>query len=233
MLFNSGVEAYMKNRPINRKEFIGALGKIGVGTCLCAAAAGMRAAFGNQAPPLKSSQTAPSTKAVAETKPGDKTVERAAKRMEFGDGWVKRFFDVMDQTVDQATRTKLMTENGKACFIAYAGPRKQHPDPDALEKFSQWIVQNGKEKGYSVEGKVISFEFVGSAETGQASPEGICLCPMVEAQTAGKISPTYCLCSVGYVREMHERILGRPVDVELVDSVLRGGKRCKFKMTVV
>jgi predicted hydrocarbon binding protein len=97
---------------------------------------------------------------------------------------------------------------------------------------SNWI-HSGKERGYSIEGKAFAFEFVGSAETGQASPESICLCPMAEAQAAGKISPTYCLCSVGYVKEMHERILGRPVEVELVDSVLWGGKRCKFKMTVV
>jgi hypothetical protein len=31
---------------------------------------------------------------------------------------------------------------------------------------------------------------------------------------------------------MHERMLGRPIEVELVDSVLRGGNRCKFHMTV-
>jgi len=207
----------MRNKTINRKEFIGAIGKMGIGTCMCTAAAGMRAAFGSQ---------------TTQTKPGDKTVERAAKRMEFGDIWVKRFFDVLDKTVDEATRTKLMMENGKACFIDYAGPSKQKPGPDALDRFTKWVVKNGKEKGYSIEGKVISFEFTSSAETGQASPESICLCSMGEAQTAGKISPTYCLCSVGYVREMHERILGRPVQVELVDSVLRGGKRCQFRMTV-
>jgi hypothetical protein len=217
MLIDIAKEAPMKNKPINRKEFIGALGKMSIGTCMCAAASGMRAAFGSQ---------------TSQTNPGDKTVERAAKRMEFGDSWVKRFFDVMDQTLDEATRTKLMMENGKVCFTDYAGPSKQQPGPDAFERFTKWIVKSGKEKGYSIEGKVISFEFVGSAETGQASPEGICLCPMGEAQTAGKISPTYCHCSVGYVREMHERILGRPVEVELVDSVLRGGRRCKFRMRV-
>lgn len=207
----------MKNKSINRKEFIGALGKISFGTCMCAAASGMRAAFGSQ---------------TSQTKPGDKTVERAAKRMEFGDLWVKRFFDVLDRTVDETTRKKLMMENGKACYIDYAGPSKQQPGPDALERFTKWIEKNGKNKGYSVEGKVISFEFVSSAETGQESPEGICLCSMGEAQTAGKFSSTFCLCSVGYVKEMHERVLGRPVEVELADSILRGGKRCKFKMTV-
>jgi hypothetical protein len=207
----------MTHKPIKRKEFLATLAKVGAGTCACAAATGMRAAFG--------AQTAPA-------KPGDKTVERAAKRMEFGDAWVRRFFEAVDGTLDEASRRRLMVANGKSCFAAYAGPPKKQPGPDALEKFTAWIAAQGKEKGYSIEGKVISFEFVGSAETGQASPEKLCLCPMAEAQKPGQISPTYCLCSVGYVKEMHERILGRPVEVELVDSVLRGGSRCKFRMTV-
>jgi hypothetical protein len=207
----------MDHRPLRRKEFLAALGKGSV--CMCAAAAGMRAAFAGQ------TQTpAP--------KPGDKTVERAAKRMEFVDGWVRRFFATLDKTVDEASRRKLMVANGRSCFAAYAGPPKKTPGPDALEKFKAWIAQQGKARGYSFEGNVISFEFIGSAETGQASPENVCLCPTAEAQKAGELSPTYCLCSVGYVQEMHERMLGRPVEVALVDSVLRGGKRCKFRMTV-
>jgi len=205
----------MEHHPLKRKDFLATLGK--AGACMCAAAAGMRTAVAGQA---------------AAAKPGEKTVERAAKRMEFGDGWVRRFFESVDATLDEASRRKLMTANGKSCFAAYAGPPKKQPTPDAVEKFIAWIGQQGKDKGYAIDGKVISFEFVGSAETGQASPEGICLCPMAEAQKAGAFSPTFCLCSVGYVQEMHERMLGRPVNVELVDSVLRGGKRCKFRLTI-
>jgi hypothetical protein len=207
----------MIHKPIGRKAFLATLGKAGAGACMCAAAAGMRAAFAGQ---------------TAATKPGEKTDARAAKRMEFADGWVRRFFEAMDKTLDEASRQRLMLANGRSCFAASAGPQKKQPDPDAFAKFTAWIAAQGKEKGYSIDGKVISFEFVGSAETGQASPERICLCPMAEAQKAGQISPTYCLCSVGYVKEMHERMLGRPVEVELVDSVLRGGNRCKFHMTV-
>jgi hypothetical protein len=133
----NNMEADMNNKPINRKEFIGTLGKIGIGTCMCAAAASMRAAFGGEAAAPKSLQTEQTAKPVVETKPGDKTVERAAKRMEFGDSWIKRFFDAMDQTLDEASRKKLMTENGKACFIAYAGPRKQKPGPDAFDRFTK------------------------------------------------------------------------------------------------
>jgi hypothetical protein len=223
----------MTHRLINRKQFLATLGKVGAGTCMCAAAAGMHAAFGGQTSTAKPAQTPPPPKAIDQTKPGDTTLERAAKRMEFGDGWLQRFFGAIDQTLDEPARERLMTANGRACFASYAGPPKKQPGPDALEKFTAWIAKQGKDKGYALDGKVITFEFVGSAETGQTSPEAVCLCPMAEAQKPGTISRTYCLCSVGYVKEMHERILGRPVEVELVDSVLRGGRRCKFRMTVV
>lgn len=206
----------MTQRPLTRKEFLSTVGK--AGGCACAAAAGMGTALAGQT-------TAP-------TKPGDKSVERAAKRMEFADGWLRRFFETMDQTLDERDRRRLMTANGRACFAAYAGPPKQKPAPDAVAKFMAWVGEKGKERGYGLDGNVVTFEFVGSAETGQASPESVCLCPVAEAQKSGQLSPTYCICSVGYVKELHERMLGRPVEVELADSVLRGGKRCKFRLTV-
>ncbi len=219
----------MITKPINRKEFLTSLGKLGAG-CMCAAAAGMGAALGAQESP-KPAQTTPAP-APAATKPGDKTVEREAKRMEFGDGWVRRFFDVVDQTLDEGGRKKLMMANGKSCFSEYAGPNQHHPGPDAVDRFKAWVAKEGKARGYAIDGNVVSFEYTSSAETGQASPDSVCLCPMVEAQKAGKFSRTYCYCSVGYVKEMHERILGRPVEVELVDAVLWGGKRCRFRFTV-
>ena len=222
----------MNDNPINRKEFMARIGRLGAGACMCAAAAGMGAAFGGQTSAQKPADASAAQEALDRTKPGEKTVARAAKRMEFGDGWLGRFFDAVDGTLDEGSRKKLMMANGKACFSAYAGPPKEQPGPDAVEKFMRSVASHGKDRGYSIDGKTISYEFVGSAETGQASPETICLCPMAEAQTPGKFSPTYCLCSLGYVKEMHERRLGRPVEVELVDSVLRGGKRCKFKMTI-
>jgi hypothetical protein len=220
----------MAGEKLDRKQFIAALGRAGAGVCMCAAVGGMRAALGAELPAPKSAAAADTTRDIDRTKPGDRTVERAAKRMEFADGWVQRFFTAVDATLDEPTRRRLMEANGKSCYVAYAGPPRR--EPVTLEHFKDWIAQHGQERGYSVEGRVISFEYLSSAETHEASPERLCLCPMVEVQSVGKISPTYCHCSVGYVREMHERMLGRPVQVELVDSVLRGGKRCRFRMTV-
>jgi Family of unknown function (DUF6144) len=167
-----------------------------------------------------------------QAKPGDATPERAVKRMEFADHWVKRFFDVLDQTIDAESRRKLMMANGKTCFREWIQETKQEIKPINFEQWAEKAANDPKREGLRVEGNIIYFQFTGSAETGQESPEGICLCPMVESKPAG-MSPTYCLCSVGYVQEMHELRFGRKAEVELLDSVLRGGKRCQFKITVV
>jgi hypothetical protein len=221
----------MKEKTMDRKEFLTSVGRTGV--CLCAAAAGMASALSGAVPDEKAAEKEAPPKPGKETEPGEKSVERAAKRMEFGDGWVKRFMEVIEQNLDEKTRGKLMEANGKACYIAYAGEGQKRATPISFERFVDWIAKKGKDQGYSVVGNDVFSEYTSSAETGKPSPENICLCPMVEAQAAGKIPAFYCLCSIGYVREMHEQMLGRPVEVQLVDSVLRGGKRCKFKINLV
>jgi hypothetical protein len=152
--------------------------------------------------------------------------------MEFVDGWVPRFFRVVDEQLDEPTRRRLMAANGKACFCAWAPDAKRRPEPASPERIEQWVKERGPTSGYSMKDGVVAFEYVGSAETGQAAPEGVCLCPAVEAQSAATMSPTYCWCSVGYVKEMHERIFGRPVDVELTQAVLTGHPRCRFRITL-
>jgi len=208
----------MNRGTMDRKSFLRSLGKAAAcaGACACAAAGGLRAALALE---------------PGQAKPGDKTPERAVKRMEFSDAWVKRFLDVMDQTLDAASRTKLMMANGRTCYRDWIRDSKQET---RQVDFAAWAerAKAANRDDLKVEGNVIYFQYQSSAETGQASPEGVCLCPMVESKPAG-LSPTYCLCSVGYVKEMHELRFGRKAEVELLDSVLRGGKRCKFKVTVL
>jgi hypothetical protein len=91
----------MKSHIMNRKAFLNTSGKMGACTCLCAASSSVHTSLfqeGNQ------------------TRPGEKTMERAVKRMEYADHWVKRFFDVMDRTLDEETRKRLMMANGIACY---------------------------------------------------------------------------------------------------------------------
>ena len=57
-----------------------------------------------------------------------------------------------------------------------------------------------------------------------------CTCPLVKE---GLTSGAQCDCTLGWQRETYSAILGRPVDGAVEESILRGDKRCVFRMTVL
>jgi predicted hydrocarbon binding protein len=46
----------------------------------------------------------------------------------------------------------------------------------------------------------------------------------------GDMPDSYCYCSVGWVKEMFEQALERPVEVRLEASVLRGDEACQLRV---
>lgn len=57
-----------------------------------------------------------------------------------------------------------------------------------------------------------------------------CSCPMVKE---GVTPPSFCDCTLGWQAEAYSTILGRPVTAELEESILRGGKRCVYRIRVI
>jgi hypothetical protein len=57
-----------------------------------------------------------------------------------------------------------------------------------------------------------------------------CSCPMVKI---GVTPGSFCDCTLGWQEEAYGEILGRPVKAELEESILRGGKRCVYRIRVV
>jgi len=57
-----------------------------------------------------------------------------------------------------------------------------------------------------------------------------CHCPRVREAVNDNllISSTYCYCGAGFYKGIWEEILQRPVEVEVLESVLSGGDVCKF-----
>jgi hypothetical protein len=58
-----------------------------------------------------------------------------------------------------------------------------------------------------------------------------CHCPWVKESLLGgqvRVSPTFCLCSVGFVKKPWEVIFGEPLHTDLLESVLTGGLQCRF-----
>jgi hypothetical protein len=213
----------MKDQVMSRKNFLTGIGK----ACACSCAGAM-------------SSTLYSAAAQSTAGPNEKRAEsalvkkpRSQERIEFAEKWVQRFFIVLDTNLDEPVRRNILMANGKACFLAWQKETNREPRTEAitLERFAQRV--NGQtSSGYKVEGNVIHFQYSKAAETGQSAPENHCLCPMVESKPAG-LSPTFCLCSLGYVKEMHEQLFKKNVEVALVSSVLRGDARCRFRITVV
>jgi len=206
----------MDSPAVTRKEFLSCVGKVGAGSCLCGMFGGIEAAIAGEPPP----------KTPAKSADG-----RAKKRIEFAEQWVRRFMDVIDETLDEKTKTKLMMANGKVCHREYLKSIGREISPVPFEKWAARVKERGTDGSIQVEGRTIYFQYLTSAETGLPSAEGACLCSLVETKPAG-LSPTYCLCSLGYVKDIFDQSLGTNVKIELVDSALKGGKRCKFKITV-
>lgn len=58
-----------------------------------------------------------------------------------------------------------------------------------------------------------------------------CFCALVKELPEGEtLSPTYCHCSKAFVRAMWEATLGRPVEVDLVESAISGAAECRFQI---
>ncbi|MEE9443953.1 MAG: DUF6144 family protein [candidate division Zixibacteria bacterium] len=163
---------------------------------------------------------------------GNKGMPRSETRIKFAEEWVKQFFDILDNSLDEETRNKVIMAKGKACYRNWIKKSGQKIKRKTLEEYKTWVEENVTNDSVRIEGNTIYFQYMSAAETGLPSDEGQCLCPFVETLPEG-LSDSYCLCSVGYVKEWHELLLGKEVEVELLESVLRGGKRCKFKITVL
>lgn len=57
-----------------------------------------------------------------------------------------------------------------------------------------------------------------------------CYCPVIGKIPVGKISPTFCNCSRGWVKELLEVAIEKPVEVIIDEAVTKGDNRCKLRV---
>jgi len=210
---------------MDRKQFLGrslqVVAGVGLG-CPCLASA----AEASQAPAGASAGT---PAACPPSAPGYPHASSFEKRAEFGKKWVGRFMRVIDERLDEKTRWAVMEANGRACAMGAYGP----PDPAKtipLDEFVSRVAQYVGPENARREGDVVYFNYKQNPD-GLRLSDGYCLCPLVEDGPAD-LSGTYCHCSVGYVAYLFEKNVGKPVRVELLESVRRGGKACRIAVHV-
>ncbi len=67
-----------------------------------------------------------------------------------------------------------------------------------------------------------------AATTPAEKARAYCFCPIIRERLDAGMPPAFCNCGAGWFRQQWEGATGRPVQIEIVESLLRGDERCTF-----
>jgi predicted hydrocarbon binding protein len=140
--------------------------------------------------------------------------------------WVKCAMERLDALVDERTRFQIMENCGYKC--AEVNKRVIERAKARLKKYSNIEDFLEAEQRNPIKGTSLVRE--GNTLYQFHKPQSLrmkCYCSLVNSAEE-KISPTYCHCSKGFVKKLWESILERPVNVDLIQSVMSGANECKF-----
>ncbi|UCE09653.1 MAG: hypothetical protein JSW61_11855 [Candidatus Thorarchaeota archaeon] len=154
--------------------------------------------------------------------------------------WIKSAMDRLDSLCDDKTRNEIMVET---CPHTYPKTRikKMRAEFKRTGNLDDLIEVMRKDKSWgggsfydypTREGNIVyvtkvpydpkAFE---KATTDEERRLAYCHCSLVK-RSKEQISPTFCCCSGGWVKQLWEGILEQPVEVELTESLLKGDDRC-------
>jgi len=117
-------------------------------------------------------------------------------------------------------------------------PYKQLNDEQIDFMVSEGMGMAGKLEGNTITAVKIPKDFHAWYE---ATDENLrkshyCHCPrireFIETGEASTLPKEYCLCGAGFYRHMWEFILERDVQVEVTESVIHGGSRCRIQIDI-
>jgi len=144
--------------------------------------------------------------------------------------WVKGAMDRLDALVDERTRIQIMENCGYKCAEMNSeaiekakAKRKKYKNADEFLEAEQ---QNPTEGTRLVRKGDVLYQFYTPRSFGVK-----CYCSLVNA-IEENMSLTYCHCSKGFVKKLWEAVLERPVEVELLQSVVSGAQECKFAIHI-
>jgi predicted hydrocarbon binding protein len=133
--------------------------------------------------------------------------------------WVVSLLDALDREVDEETRVRILESCGRRC-IGKSFLRKAEAiakKSKSTEEFLDGLSKVWKHLHVSKEGVFVVYER--------------CYCPLVKGHEE-RVSPSFCNCSVGWIRELFETGLKKPVKVEKMGTIKQGNKQCEFKITI-
>ncbi|TFG21423.1 MAG: hypothetical protein EU530_00275 [Promethearchaeota archaeon] len=145
------------------------------------------------------------------------------KRAEFA----KELMNTLDNKLDPVFVELIMQTRGHSCYDKH----KQGMlgvVPDTVKNIHQFIDYLDKRWGSFPDGIVDGLKREGNVLTRRISK---CHCEYVNA-SKDPIPKNYCNCSAGFYQSMFEEYIKKPVNVEIVTSIVSGGEKCEIKITL-
>ncbi|HXJ96189.1 MAG TPA: hypothetical protein VMT20_25400 [Terriglobia bacterium] len=123
---------------------------------------------------------------------------------------------ILNERLDEPTRKAIFESLGRQCARQYSeliGQYKGNLSGFLDEIQKRWVATAEYDE------KAGTIRVVDRSKT--------CTCPLVNESLTPQ---SFCDCTLGWQKETYSAILGRTVDAELEESILRGGSRCVFRM---
>jgi predicted hydrocarbon binding protein len=149
-----------------------------------------------------------------------KELDDVSKRADAARFRFSKLVQILEARLPEQERRQVLHELGGKCADTFRA--------DLLDRYK------GNIRGFLEEGRRLWMaeadydEARGTIRIVDKGPS--CGCPMVKV---GVTPGSFCDCTLGWQEEAYSEILGRPVKAELEESILRGGKKCVYRIRVV
>ena len=134
--------------------------------------------------------------------------------------WIKKVVEGIDAHTDAETCARILEACGRQCT------------PQSLVKKARRIFEDSKDIGEFLARFSDVFEAIQIEDDTVYVVYPQCYCEQIKGIPIDQIPNAYCNCSVGWVKELFEGALGRPIQVERVKSVVAGDEECRFKVNL-
>ncbi len=147
----------------------------------------------------------------------DDPLYRLEKEKEFVENWLSDLLDTIGAELGEEMKARLIAGCGRGCFNRF--------------EFKQQLAEQGKgdvdkliaslSQNFEVwrEGSLVHIRY---GEVSQG-----CYCPVLRGRPTRADDP-HCNCTRATHQAIWERALGRPFQIDILETVRRGGKTCHF-----
>ncbi len=138
--------------------------------------------------------------------------------------WLKNAIERLENAVGTDKARKIMENCGRMCCGATSRKRAEHATRGA-DSIAEVVKKLNK---LHLGGGRLMLKDKHTITGGYDK----CYCGQVKHTKTPFPKLTYCYCSVGWYKQLFETALGRPVNVEITQSIISGAKTCEFVIHV-